>query len=62
MEIAFLTPPIGLNLFMLANIAKAPLEEAIRGTAPFMLLMFGLLLVIMFVPQLSLWLPNAVLR
>ena len=61
MEIAFLTPPIGLNLFMLANIAKAPLGEAIRGTAPFVVLMFALLLVIMFVPQLSLWLPHAVL-
>jgi C4-dicarboxylate transporter DctM subunit len=60
MEIAFLTPPIGLNLFVLSNIAKAPLTEAIRGVMPFVLLMFGLLLVIMFVPQLSLWLPNVV--
>jgi C4-dicarboxylate transporter DctM subunit len=60
MEIAFLTPPIGLNLFVLSNIAKAPLGEAIRGVAPFVVLMFALLLVIMFVPQLSLWLPNAV--
>jgi len=60
MEIAFLTPPIGLNLFVLSNIAKAPLMEAIRGVAPFIVLMFALLLVIMFVPQLSLWLPNAV--
>jgi C4-dicarboxylate transporter DctM subunit len=62
MEIAFLTPPIGLNLFVLSNIAKAPLSEAIRGVAPFVLLMFALLLVIMFVPQLSLWLPNLVFR
>jgi C4-dicarboxylate transporter DctM subunit len=60
MEIAFLTPPIGLNLFVLSNIAKAPLMEAIRGVAPFIVMMFALLLVIMFVPQLSLWLPNAV--
>lgn len=60
MEIAFLTPPIGLNLFVLANIAKAPVSEAVRGAAPFVLLMFVLLLVIMFVPELSLWLPNAV--
>lgn len=60
MEIAFLTPPIGLNLFVLANIAKAPLPEAIRGVAPFVVLMLALLLVIMFVPQLSLWLPNVV--
>ena len=60
MEIAFLTPPIGLNLFVLSNIAKAPLGEAIRGVAPFVGLLCALLLLIMFVPELSLWLPNAV--
>jgi C4-dicarboxylate transporter DctM subunit len=61
MEIAFLTPPIGLNLFVLSNIAKAPLTEAIKGVAPFIVLLFALLLLVMFVPQLSLWLPKVVL-
>ena len=60
MEIAFLTPPIGLNLFVLSNIAKAPITETIRGVAPFIVLLLGFLLLIMFFPQLSLWLPNAV--
>jgi C4-dicarboxylate transporter, DctM subunit len=60
MEIAFLTPPIGLNLFVLSSIAKAPLLETIRGVAPFVALLFGLLLIVMFVPELSLWLPQAV--
>jgi C4-dicarboxylate transporter DctM subunit len=60
MEIAFLTPPIGLNLFVLSNIAKAPLAEAIRGVAPFIALLFALLLLVMFMPDLSLWLPNLV--
>ncbi len=61
MEIAFLTPPVGLNLFVLSNIAKAPLSETVRGVAPFIALLFVLLLIVMFVPQLSLWLPTAVL-
>jgi len=60
MEIAFLTPPIGLNLFVLSNIAKAPIAETIRGVAPFVALLFGFLLIIMFFPELSLWLPGAV--
>ena len=60
MEIAFLTPPIGLNLFVLSNIAKAPMTETIRGVAPFVALLFCFLLLIMFFPELSLWLPRAV--
>jgi C4-dicarboxylate transporter DctM subunit len=58
--IAFLTPPIGLNLFVLSNIAKAPITETIRGVAPFVALLFCFLLLIMFFPELSLWLPRAV--
>ena len=60
MEIAFLTPPIGLNLFVLSNIAEAPIAETIRGVAPFVALLFCFLLVIMFFPELSLWLPRVV--
>jgi C4-dicarboxylate transporter, DctM subunit len=60
MEIAFLTPPIGLNLFVLSNIAKAPMAETIRGVAPFVALLFGFLLIVILFPELSLWLPNAV--
>jgi C4-dicarboxylate transporter, DctM subunit len=60
MEIAFLTPPIGLNLFVLSNIAKAPITETIRGVAPFVALLCAFLLIIMFFPELSLWLPRAV--
>jgi C4-dicarboxylate transporter DctM subunit len=58
MEIAFLTPPIGLNLFVLSNISKAPITETIRGVAPFVALLFGFLLLVTFFPQLSLWLPS----
>ena len=60
MEIAFLTPPIGLNLFVLSSIAKAPLTETVRGVTPFVILMFGFLMLVTFIPELSLWLPNLV--
>jgi len=60
MEIAFLTPPIGLNLFVLSSIAKAPLSEAIRGVLPFIAAMVVFLILITYVPEVSLWLPNMV--
>lgn len=60
MELAFLTPPIGLNLFVLSSIAKAPMAETIRGVAPFIALLFAFLLLVMFFPELSLWLPRTV--
>ncbi|WP_068299807.1 TRAP transporter large permease [Pararhodobacter sp. CCB-MM2] len=60
MEIAFLTPPIGLNLFVLSSIARAPLSEAIKGVLPFVLAMVGFLLLVTYVPEISLWLPTTV--
>ncbi|WP_370225268.1 TRAP transporter large permease [Pararhodobacter marinus] len=60
MEIAFLTPPIGLNLFVLSSIARAPLSEAIRGVLPFVAAMLGFLILVTYVPEVSLWLPTMV--
>lgn len=58
MELALLTPPVGLNLFVIASIARAPLSEVVRGTLPFLLLQLGLLVLITYVPMLSLWLVS----
>ena len=58
MEIAFLTPPIGLNLFVLSSIARAPMSEAVRGMIPFVLIMALFLILITYVPEISLWLPE----
>ena len=55
-----LTPPIGLNLFVLSGVAKAPVSEVIRGILPFLGLMAVLLLCVTFVPSLSLWLPGLI--
>jgi len=61
MELALLTPPVGMNLFVLSSVTKAPLAEVIRGITPFAVLIALLLVTVMAVPQLSLWLPNLVL-
>jgi C4-dicarboxylate transporter DctM subunit len=58
MEIALLTPPVGLNLFVISNISNTPLADVVRGTTPFIILMLGLLALITYVPSISLWLPK----
>jgi C4-dicarboxylate transporter DctM subunit len=58
MELALLTPPVGLNLFVLSSITGAPVERVARGVLPFVVIMVVLLLLITFVPEISLFLPN----
>jgi C4-dicarboxylate transporter DctM subunit len=58
MELALLTPPVGLNLFVIAKISNTPLAEVVRGSTPFILLMLGLLALITYIPSISLWLPK----
>lgn len=60
MEIALISPPIGLNLFVLSSISKQPLGTAVRGVLPFLLLMLCLLALVTYVPEISLWLPELV--
>ncbi len=58
LELALITPPVGLNLFAIKAISGAPLREIIVGVAPYVgLLLFGLALVMIF-PQIALWLPG----
>ena len=58
MELALMSPPVGLNLFVISNISKIPLAQVLRGTMPFFILMIGLLLVITYIPVISTWLPD----
>ncbi|MEZ5815966.1 MAG: TRAP transporter large permease [Hyphomicrobiaceae bacterium] len=60
MEIALISPPIGLNLFVLSSVAKQPIGTAIRGIVPYLVLMLMLLGLITYVPEISLWLPDLV--
>ncbi len=53
-EIATLTPPVGLNLFVMSGISKLPVHEVAKGVAPFYLVRLAGLGLITFVPALSL--------
>ena len=60
-EIALITPPVGLNLFVLAGATGIPLKKLMHEILPFVLILLALLVVVIFVPWLSLWLPNLML-
>ena len=54
LEIGYLTPPLGLNLFVASTIFRKSLGDVIRSVLPFMLLMLGGLMVVTYVPTVSL--------
>ena len=56
--IGLLTPPVGAVLFIGSAVAKLPMEKVVKATLPFYLCMLITLLLITFVPQISLWLPT----
>ena len=53
-EIATLTPPIGLNLFVISGIARLPVHEVARGVMPFFLVRLTGLMLITYIPAISL--------
>ncbi|CZF83007.1 TRAP transporter large permease [Grimontia marina] len=57
-EIAFLTPPLGVNLFVASKLANIPIEKMFRSTVPFVLMLIFVLAVITLVPAISLTLPQ----
>jgi TRAP-type C4-dicarboxylate transport system permease large subunit len=61
MEQALITPPIGMNVFVLAGVAEdVPMYTVFRGIVPFLIAMLiGLALIVAF-PQIALILPNTI--
>jgi C4-dicarboxylate transporter DctM subunit len=58
MEIGMITPPVGLNLFVASGISGLSLWDVFKGAAPFMVIMLGALLIITYIPTISLWFPK----
>ena len=56
--IGLLTPPVGAVLFIGSAVAKVPMERVVKATLPFYLCMIITLLLITFIPGISLWLPS----
>jgi tripartite ATP-independent transporter DctM subunit len=60
--IGLLTPPVGAVLFVGCAIGKVKLEEVMRGIWPFYGVMLAVLMLVTFIPALSLWLPALVVK
>jgi C4-dicarboxylate transporter, DctM subunit len=59
MEIAVLTPPVGLNLYVIQGISRGtiPIGDVIKGCLPFLACMAVLIALVIAIPGIALWLP-----
>ncbi len=58
MEIGMITPPVGLNLFVTSGITGMPLWEVVKAAWPWLMVMLSFLMIITYIPQISLFLPH----
>lgn len=58
MEIGMITPPVGLNLYVASGISKMSLLDVSKAAIPWLLAVIVGLILITYVPSISLWLPN----
>lgn len=58
LAIGFITPPLGINLFVASRIADSPMEVILKGIMPFIAVMLLCLMMITFIPDIVMFLPN----
>jgi C4-dicarboxylate transporter DctM subunit len=58
MEIALITPPVGMVLYVITGIVKRPVSEVIAGTLPFVLLLFIFLALLILIPSIVTIIPK----
>jgi C4-dicarboxylate transporter DctM subunit len=62
-ELGLITPPIGMNVFVIKSIAReVPLETIFRGVLPFIAAQIVLILILIVFPAIALWLPSTMAR
>jgi len=60
--IGLLTPPVGMVLYILSRVAQLPLTDAIKAVAPFLVPLLVVLVLITFIPEITLYLPSLIYR
>lgn len=58
LTVAGVTPPLGTLMFTTCSITGVSIAKFVKASTPFYVVLFGMLFVLTYVPQLSLWLPN----
>jgi len=62
MEVGMCHPPVGLNLYVASGITKMGISELTVAVLPWLCTMLAFLVLVTFVPQISLWLPNLIYK
>lgn len=62
LAIGLCTPPVGAALFAGCSIGKSKIEEVTKACLPFYAMMVLVLMLVTFVPQISMWVPNALMK
>lgn len=60
--LGLLTPPVGMVLYVLAKVSDTPFERCVIATAPFLIPLVSVLLLLTFIPAISMWLPTLIYR
>lgn len=59
LEMAVITPPVGLNLYTMKSVVpELDLSDIFKGVVPYLVIEIALLVLMVFVPDIALWLPN----
>jgi TRAP-type C4-dicarboxylate transport system permease large subunit len=59
MELALITPPVGMNLYVVQGLRKrGKIDDVIIGAAPFVITMMAMIVILAIWPQIALWLPR----
>ena len=59
-EIGFLTPPLGVNLFVAMRLTGCSIESLSKSALPYVMVLIVAILIIIFLPQLTLWVPGLI--
>ncbi len=60
--IGLLTPPVGMVLYVLSRVAGVSFDRCVTATAPFLIPLVAVLLLVTFVPAVALWVPTLIYR
>ncbi len=60
LAIGYITPPVGVDLFIVSSIANVTIEEVIKNIIPYLIVLLIVLIIITFTPSISLFLPNMI--
>ena len=62
LAMGLITPPVGSVLFVGAAVAKLPIETVVKALYPFFIALFAVLMAVTYIPAISMWLPNLLLK